>query len=431
MKKITKKSFLILAVLSVLAPVIGFSAQVDPYSYRHDTYIMPPQNQIQEKALLKYELNLELPKLSSGQPAVVVDADGNKSFYAGGKIRGTLAKDGTLTHYIDGIKRYSEKILLEGGVKIFKIYKRVAENIVKTVNEFGDSISWEVLGFNDKVIEKFDAYHDLTFKLKYDGGWWEKDTVNKKWKRTAYGLPTEERLGEQSGEVIGRWHKGSHYGKEGFWKIEKEWDGEKADYMYYGLYNSTGTQDREKYHESGYVLEQRDWSRGMVLDESLTEHGYRKYGDFGWSDEGAIAYGDHIVHWNAEYDGSKIVRAKRFYQDIFFYDERLYDANGNVDIVLRKDVKTDEVLGVLEDRIYFRDVENMTTSDLKEYFKVSREGAEQMFKWVTEMKMKDKSRASLFGILHDMDARKLTVYEEYNRPLFSISLLGDFMEFLL
>lgn len=417
-------AFVLLCILSV---GLSFSASVEPYSYRHDEYVIPPYNEVQDKALLKFDLNMEIPRLTVGQPLVIVDGDGNKSFYVKGKIVGSISDDGVVTHYNNQVKQYSEKILLNGGVAYYRTYERVSKNIIKTLNEFNEPVSWEVLGYNDKVVERYDSNHFLVSRLEYDGGYWEEDLVNKVWKKIAYGLPQEERLGKKSGPVIALWERGGYFGREGVWRVEKEWDGEKGEVatMYYSLYNGRGTQKKERYNVHGGVVERNEYSRGLSLEEGISDHTYRKYGDYGWSDEGTLAYGNHVANWNAEYNGSKRVKATRTYEDLPFYDERVYHgASGDLDIVVRKDNTTGDVLAVLEDRIYFWEVENKSETELSEYFNVSMECAGKLFQWIELMKAKNKSSASLFAILNDMDKRQLTVYEEYNKPSYTISLLN-------
>jgi hypothetical protein len=399
----------------------SLAAIINPESYRQDYYRMPVQNEIQEKAVLKFKLNLEIPRLTPEQPVIVIDEDGNKVVYFQGKVLFSLAKDGTITHFFNGIKIYSEKILDSGERYFFRSYKRHSHTLIEIQNEFGETLGWEILGLDDRVIERWDADKRPLFRLEYDGRYyWEHDLINNIWRRLECGIPKEERLGAKDGPLIAYWEKGSFFGKEGLWRIEKGWDGQNIVDMYYTLYSSSAREDYEKYHREGYLVERKDRSGGLRLYEVFGDGlDYIRYGDFGPIEEGDIYHEEHILRWTYEYEGSRLRRAKRFYQDMIFYDERIYDINENIDKVVRRHIETDEILCLLEDRVYFWEVEDMSIEELSDFFNISQQGAEELYEWIQGMKSKNKASASLFGIIEPVPNRMI-LYDEHNRPLCTI-----------
>ncbi|MCM8827160.1 MAG: hypothetical protein NC904_06545 [Candidatus Omnitrophica bacterium] len=425
-KEIKKLILLILAftVVRDFLPSSIWSEVIDPNSYRHDYYMPTLQEDIQNRALLSMSLNSIIPRLTPVYPNIVVDAEGNKTIYFNGKPILSTSKDGTLTYFINGVKSYSEKLLDSGERYVFRVYRLHSHSLLEIQNEFGDTVGWEILGLDNRVVERLDGYGRKIYRLEYDGGnYWRYDVVNKIWTKLRYGLPVEERFGSKKGDIIAYWKEGTFFGETGLWRIEKGLDenGEIRD-MYYNLYNKYATEDYLRYQDNGALVGRKDWSKGLRLEEKWgAQLDYYRYGDFGVNEEGDIYHDSLIERWAYEYNGSKLLRAKRFYPDIPYYDERIYDDNGNVIKILRKGINTDEEL-VLEEIIYFSDVENMSVEQLSDKFAISPKGAKDLLDWIRVMRDKGKASASIFGVLSSLNSPELSLYDEYNRQLFTICL---------
>jgi hypothetical protein len=216
--------------------------------------------------------------------------------------------------------------------------------------------------------------------------------------------------------LIAHWVKGEFFGKYGLWRIEKGWDGEKITDLFYTLYDSFGEEWYEVYHKDGYLVKRGTWkSHRLILEENLTEFSYRKYGDLGSEEEKYIEGHTTDAIWKYEYKGSKKIRAVRDYPDQDFYDVRIYDTNQNIDKVVRVSKKTEEVLCVLEDRIYFSEVKDLTVEEIKELFDTSQEIASSSYEWIQQMKKENKADAGLIGVFEPI-SYTLTLYDKNNNP---------------
>ena len=412
---------IILLFLTLSFP--SYSESLNPFSYRHDYYLLPVENKIQKQALLRYKLNWKKPSVALPYPLEVTDREGGKVISHQGKRRISLSPEGDITYFANNTRTHTKRILSKGGFYLFRVY--VGRGSLREVkNEFGETIGWEEYGLDGKLLLRYDACRRPLYKYEYDKeGYWEYNFINKIWKRYERGIPGEERRGSKKGALVAYWREGEFFGKSGLWRIEKGWDGEKITDLFYTLYDPFGKEWYEVYHKEGYLVKRGMWKKHrLVLEENLTEFSYRKYGDFGIEEEKYIENHMADAVWRYERRGSRIVRAIRIYPDQDFYDERIYDINQNIDKVVRKDRFSDEVIAVLKGRIYFGEVKNMSVEELKDFFDVSWEVANYLYEWKEEMKLKDKSDASLFGI-RDFTKETILLYDEYNLPKEEITFL--------
>jgi|GEM_PF-4579844 len=403
------------------------SAVINPNSYRHDYYKMPPQEEVQKKALTEKPLNLALPKITPYQPQIVIDEEGNILVYLGGKKAFAISKDRkTITYFANGAKTHSDKIINSGTLYRYRfyIYKGFSGR-VRIENENGETLGWEIWGLNGKLLEREDAFGKTILRRIYDSNsrnFWEVNYLNNTWTRYEDNLPKEEHLGAKSGPLLAYWRKGTFFGKSGLWKIEKGWDGEKIVDMYYTLYDEFASEPYEEYHKNGYLVKKWHWkNHTLVLEEDLIHFSYKKYGDFGLIEDKYIENYTTDAIWISKYNGSRIAKSVRIYEDKNFYDERIYDLNGNIDKVVRRDKLTGQIIAFLEDRIYFWEVKDLDLEGIKDFFDVSPDIAEYIYFWKEDMKKKGKSSASLLGI-RDFVSGTIVLHNENNLACERITL---------
>jgi len=399
-----------------------YSEELNPYSFRHDYYKMPVQNEIQEQALLKYKLNWKKPEIVLPYPAEVTDREGNKTIYHKGGEKLFISRDGDITYFANNTKTHTKKILSDGSLYLYRKYTG-GSPLREIKNEFGETVGWEEYGLDGKLLMRYDALMRPLYKYEYENDWqyWEYDFVNNIWKKYEKEMPVEERIGSKDGPLVAYWIKGEFFGKTGLWRIEKGWDGEKITDLFYTLYDEFGKEWYEVYHKDGYLTKRGIWrNHRLIREEDLTKFSYRNYNDFGVEEEKYIENHMNTAIWRYEYKGSKIVRAIRDYPDMDFYDVRIYDDAQNIDKVVRIDKKTQEVLCILEDRIYFSEVKGLSKEEIKELFDLNEELASSLYEWIQEMKKEGKADAGLFGIF-EPTSYTLTLYDKNNNPSITIN----------
>lgn len=424
--KMRKKSLIIDSlILSFLTfPFTLWAEEINPLSYRHDYYIIPVHNKIQEKALLPYRLNWKKPSVALGYPAEVTDREGNKTVLQEGERRVSASRDGHITYFANNTKTHTKKILPNGNLYLFRVY-RGGGPLRRVEDEFGNTVGWEEYGLDGKLLFRYDAVMRPLYKYDYinDQQYWEYDFVNNLWKRYDKDTPVEERMGSKNGPELAYWIRGEFLGKYGLWRIEKGWDGERITDMFYTLYDPYGKEWYEVYHKDGYLVRRASYkNHRLILEENLVEFSYRKYGDFGLEEEKYIE--NHLVDavWRYEYKGSRLTRAVRNYPDQDYYDVRIYDSNQNIDKVVRVSKETGKVLSVLEDRIYFSEVKNLTVEEIEKFFHTSPRIATSIYEWIQEMEKRNKADSGLWGIF-DPNNYTLTLFDENNNPDITLLLL--------
>lgn len=451
---LTKKIILLICLFAVLFPQKSFGEEVNPESYRRDYYKMPPQNELQEKANMRFKLNWEIPALNPEQPVAVTDSDGNITIYSGGKPIYSRSEDGTLTYFANGKKMFSREIMDSGDLYLFRFYNYKSASEAVIVNEQGDFMGREISGLKDTVVARFDTRNEPTFKLGfYEGAYWENDLLSRTWRRLYQWLPEEERLDTQDGTLLATWQrKTERFGKKGIWKVEKglyideamhengrgdELDKRGSDLyasqvimdMFYTWYSTRPTEDYERYDFRGTLIGKRDRTIGPTSYDHYLEGenerlGYKKVGDFGWRTEGNrdYEYNRYYGRWQTEYNGSKLVNAKKAYKELDYYDERIYNLEGNVDEIVRKDKSSDEVLVKLEDSIYFWEIENMDAPQLKDRLGGDSVNAGMIYEWVEDMRGLDKHKSSLVATVQTIGGKKVTLYNQFNKPAYTLTL---------
>ena len=427
-QKVYTYIYISILILSSLFLSRAGAEEINPESYRGDYYKMPINEELEKKALLRDDLNWKVPGVASA-PVAIMDREGNITVYQGGKRRYSISKDGTVTYYTNNVKTAGKRRLEESGeLYLFRTYQQGDDGRLSIFNEWGDKLGEEEYGLDDKLMKVYDSYGNLANIFEYDNeGYWMFNLINRTWTRYEEGLPKEQRLGSKDGVRIAHWEEGTHFGISGLWKVEIGWDGEQTKDMFYTLYNEFADEEYEMYHVDGYLIRSWSWKdHRMVRSEHVTHFRYGKYGDFGATEEGDIWYGEDSFRWEGwthNYLGSQLVSAVRTYADEDYYDERIFDLNGNIDKVLRIDENTGETLVVLEDSVYFYEVVNLSLDEMKEFFNLtSDEVALYLYEKKEELKAKDKALSSFFGVYNGLQMG-FTVYDEYNKPLQETTLI--------
>lgn len=407
-----RKISLILVINLLILSSKASPEEINPYSYRKDFYKMPVQNEVQERALRPYDkkMNWGAPSVAPDYPVEVTDQEGNKTIFQGGKAMYSVSISGDITYFANSTKTHSKKILSDGSLYLFRKYIRHSP-LVEIVNEFGQTIGYEGLGLDNKVLTRFDAFKRPLYQYEYDNsGYWEYDFVNNIWKRYEQGLPKEERRGSKDGPLIAYWVKGEFFGKYGLWRIEVD----RGKEIYFTRYDEFGREDYEKYDWEGNLISNKIWENHRPIieyifidEQGLLNRRERFFGDFGINSQNHIVEDTPLSEWRYTYNGSVLVSA----ENPFTFEKRVFDINGNIDKIIN--TKTGEII---EDYIYFSEVKNLSKEELKEFLGISEdEIVLWIYDWIQEMKKQGKADASLFGIVNPSNYT-LSLYERNNQP---------------
>ena len=401
---------------------------------------MPLYERQPKTALLVEDLNWMVPKVALEAPAEITDREGNKSFISNKKKRCSVSIEGLITFSTNDVSAYSKKKMDFGGYNIYRIYDRelvydreqfdrFGERLVYKIyanNEFGETINYETHGLHHRLLDVQDAFKRPLRIIEYDqkngeytfhSGKWEYDYVNNIYRRyeemNGKAVGYDERRNSRDGYRIAHWKKGRYFGKDGLWRIEKGWDGEKVVDMFYTRYDEFANRTYETYHEDGYLVRETIKEGGTTYEKEVTKFSYRRLRYLDPRADGEIWFGDLVPRWEYVFDGLKIIKAQQYYHKMSFHDEIVFDLAENIDFARRVDNSTGEVLVVSEDRVYFSEVEELTVSELKDFLYTEDKIAESLYNWIQEMKMQGKAGASLFGIM-DNKKEMVTLYDRDN-----------------
>lgn len=425
---------------------------LNPWSFRADFYKMPIYEGHQKKALLKETLNWMVPQVALNYPAEVTDREGNKTVYHNRKKKYSISIDGLITFSLNNVDVHSEKKLDSGAFHLYRTYERkmvhqtgerdtYGERVIYNLyakNEFGEVINYEKHGLHNRLLEIRDAFYRPLSTIEYDqknwdytwrSGRWDYDFVNNIWQRSEEFdgkiLPVIERRNSKIGDDgydIARWERTSFSGKYGVWRIEKGWDGEYVVDMFYTLYNEFGKRPTETRHKNGYLVKEIIRQGGTTIEKETTKFTYRGSRYLDPRNDGEIWNDDLVSRWEYTYAGLKRLNTIQRYYKIPFYEEIQFDLAENRDRVVRRDNITGEIVGYLEDRVYFSEVKDMSADDLKKFLDIKDgkgrkdkedEIAESLYTWIQEMKMQGKADASLFGIV-DLRKETITLHDRDN-----------------
>jgi len=408
---------------------------------------MPVWDRIEKKALLQTILNTKLASHLPRSPVQVKDREGNVTVISGGKRRYAISRDGTITYFANNTKTHSRRQLRSknnppecknlGELYLFRTYVREGGKYV-IFNEWGDIVGYEIWGASKggngiQLLERQDYLGRPLYRYYYDKtGYWELDVVNRIWKRYEQEMPVVEMWGakdeKEGGLLHAYWKRGKFFGKEGLWRIERDWDGETQKMVdaRWTLYDDFGKEYYVTYNRNGGVLRRYTWKgHRLILEENLQNFHYTRRHDFGVCESGDIWDNRLVSRWEYHWKGSKLIDAINEYgDDVEFYDRRVYDINERLIRVERRDKETGRLIVVLSKNVDFSAVKKLTVEQLAKFLKVDRKLAQELFNWIAEMKQRGKADASLFGQLNFVE-NTLTLYDEFNRPFVTLLLSTD------
>lgn len=371
---------------------------INPYSYLpRSIRRLGSQAQRMKKPLLN---------AAPQNPAIVTDRYGNKTIYQKGKQRLAINRDGTETYYANNQKSFQK---VDG-----KLTRRFEYHGAETtiLNEWGDVLGYEKYGLGGKLLDGYNANHNLTSRREYDGrGYWQIDETTNVWKRYELDAPAEERRGGKDGPLIAYWKQENG----SLWRIEMTADeqgnaveGNKTRYDRFGI------EYYETFANDGTKVRSFKWENHRLKYEIDQTNHFKKYNLFGVEEEGFLSQaGVEYAEWIHTWEGTRHLSARNPYTN----EVRYYDANGNIDkltvVITQKDVDRDKAKAdddpykigwsddnvgkeyLLDDYIYFYEVKDLSASQLQALLGTTDKIAALIYQRIGELKAEGKADAGL------------------------------------
>jgi hypothetical protein len=421
-----------------------------PYSYLPAPIRMPPAR--------PDRMDNPIPNIARA-PALITDAQGNKTLLQNGQVRARAERDGKVTYYSQGQKRFQRDAMSSWNlIRTFEYNG----NRTTVKNEFGEVLGYEEYGLAGKIVKTYDSRNLLTSRFEYDNsGYWLIDVVNNLWKRYELGKPVQERRGGKYGALVAYWIQDG----DSFWRVEKtrDADGNIMDGNH-TRFDRWADEYYETYANDGSLVASFQWNNHRMSYEVDQSGHYKKYNLYGICEEGfinpdsGIAHAEWIHEWTHDWEGTRHLKAHNvFTNEVIYY---ALDLNPEkIDKITRiitqqyidgdlgrkaddpnKIGLTQEDLGkeiLIQDFIYFYEVENLSVEQVRDFFNIKAgDNAQTIYNLIQELKSAGKASSGL-GFIAQMaftveptDTRtqyalRLTVFDANNTACATVWPNGD------
>lgn len=467
--------FSVCCLLSAVCCLFCFAQDnfVDPYSFDHTRYSKTMPESIDELAELRVPLNIEIRQVVSQRPSIITDREGNRKVFLGGKLILLKEKNGDMTFFSNGqkyCKTTSAGALIDS-------YGWDNRGLCTIKNEWGAVTGYEHYQFGGKISSRYDSNMNLTNVYFYDDsngkGYWEYNLITQAFTRHELGRPVVEKSKSKDGDIIAYWKE-----DDGFlWKIEmtsKPIEGADGEYVYgennqllreviegnrtkYDRDDRACARPLEVYDQRGVLQTSYVWSddrlKKVINYENMS---YEKYNDFGGvSEQGYISpRAEEVITYEHTWNGTAHLRADELVYDPLTKEAVVsgkymaYTAEGKVDEIRMTVNSVNEKwvadiyaqngrdvprLGediLLEDYVYFYEVDGLSVEGIKDFFNTSDYFARSIYGLIQDYKDKDKAGAGLFaravyglkpGAGAERGITQLVFYDEQNAQNFVLS----------